>query len=126
MLLATGHGRGETATLVGVSGKTVWSWMTQCPEFRDSLATELGAIERVTRDRLAGTAEVAVEELRSLVRSAKHESVRLKAAMYILDKLSEGAVAVQVDDTELLDVALLKRAAAAINRSFGDDAGAYT
>ncbi len=126
MLLATGHGSGETAKLVGVSGKTVWSWMTQCPQFREALVRERSAIEQVTRDRLAGTAEVAVEVLRSLVRSAERESVRLKAAMYIIDKLSETSIGEQVHDSELFDVALLKRSAAAINRFFGDDAGAYS
>lgn len=85
-LLAVGESAVEVSKRVKVSKQTISEWKHD-PKFTD-------ALEEVRRDAfseankaLAGLALESVQTVKELMGSAESEQVRLRAAMYAIDKL---------------------------------------
>lgn len=86
-LLAVGTTIAETARQVGVERNTVYRWLRQ-PAFCAHYKQQLKDVRREIRGRLSAMAEEAAGTLEILMRDGGEQS-RLKAATYVLDRLSE-------------------------------------
>lgn len=86
-LLTSGLAKGEVAKLVGVSAKTISSWIHDCDEFASAYSTAKEQTLRETLSQLDATAGMAISEITDIIKSSKHDHVRLKAAIYVIDKV---------------------------------------
>jgi hypothetical protein len=84
-LLASGLSGAETAKIVGVKASTISEWLNHCPDFIDALEGLRDAGMRQAMGQLQGTLSEAVGELRRVLTSAKNDSVRLKAAQFVIE-----------------------------------------
>ena len=85
--LAVGKGVTETARLVGVDRNTIYAWL-QLPAFVSHYKKQLRDVRREIRGKLSAMAEEATQTLEDLMRNGG-EQAQLKAATYILDRLSD-------------------------------------
>lgn len=84
-LLAAGKSGNEVASALGVHVATVSKWLNRNQDFQRALADLRRAALRATEEQLQLTAQQALATLQELLLSAESESVRLKAACYVLD-----------------------------------------
>lgn len=74
----------DAAKAAGVSEKTLYQWLNE-PAFRAALReAEKSILDDVTR-RLSAGASLALDTLKKLVQSARHESTKLRAAVAWLE-----------------------------------------
>lgn len=84
VLLAAGRTGRETAKEVGVTPETISVWR-RGPEFEAEInRLKLEALH-AARDRMRNLAAEAVSEVEDLIKNAKTDAVRLKAAQAVLD-----------------------------------------
>ena len=84
--LVSGKTQCEAASLSGVSQPTVSKWTRTSP-FRDIYEAALSESTRVEIRRLKSNVSMAISTLCDLARGADSETVRLKAALEILDRV---------------------------------------
>ena len=89
LLLATGHSGTETAKLVGVTRQTVSEWQS-VPKFRTQLDTLTQEAAQWARQELRNLTLEATQVVRSLLKNGTCESVRLRAALAVLDLTGVG------------------------------------
>jgi len=74
----------DAAKAAGVSEKTLYQWLNE-PAFRAALReAEKSILDDVTR-RLSAGASLALDTLKKLVQSARHESTKLRASVAWLE-----------------------------------------
>lgn len=74
----------DAAKAAGVSEKTLYAWLNE-PAFRSALRdAEKSILDDVTR-RLSAGASLALDTLKKLVQSARHESTKLRASVAWLE-----------------------------------------
>lgn len=84
LALAAGHSVSATAKLAGVTRQTVSEWQA-VPKFRAALDALTQDAADQTREELRRLTLEATETLRTLLRNGASESVRLRAALAVLD-----------------------------------------
>ena len=89
LLLASGHSGTETANLVGVSRQTVSGWQS-VPNFRTALDALTQEAAQWARQELRNLTLEATQVVRSLLKNGTCESVRLRAALAVLDLTGVG------------------------------------
>jgi len=89
LLLASGHSGTETAKLVGVTRQTVSEWQS-VPKFRTQLDALTQEAAQWARQELRSLTLEATQVVRSLLRTGTCESVRLRAALAVLDLTGVG------------------------------------
>jgi hypothetical protein len=82
--LAAGATQAEAAATAGVTARTVRRRLAQ-PEFAERVSAERSALVTRTASRLIGLADAAVDALGELVRPETSDSIRLRAALGLLD-----------------------------------------
>lgn len=86
-LLAAGKSGNEVASDLGIHVATVSKWLNHNDEFQRALADLRRSALQATEEQLQLTAQRALATLQELLISAESESVRLKAACYVLDAI---------------------------------------
>ena len=84
-LLAAGTSGVETAKIIGVKPSTVSVWLNHNPEFILALNELRDEGVRQAIDQLQGTLSLAVEEFRRIMTTSKSDTLRLKAAQFIIE-----------------------------------------
>jgi hypothetical protein len=106
--LASGATQEEAAAVAGVTARTVRRRLGQ-PEFAERVRAERSVLVTRTAGRLIGLADVAVEALGDLLRPEISDSIRLRAALGLLDAARVWREAGEVEER----LALLEAAVAA-------------
>jgi transposase-like protein len=79
----------EAATLAGVHRNTINNWRRTIPAFQQALADAQDDRAMLVRERAEALVDLAYKTLEALLADpATPASVRLKAALYIIDKVS--------------------------------------
>lgn len=86
-LLAVGNSITEVARQLDVERETIYRWLKQ-PAFCRYYKKQLKDVRREIRGRLSAMAEEASATLKELMTEGG-EQARLKAAVYVLDRLAE-------------------------------------
>jgi uncharacterized protein (DUF885 family) len=89
--IAAGRTLGEAAALAGVDRKTLWNWRKENPAFNDAVDQTLQAMRDEVAAGLVQAGTRALETLATLAERAEDESIRLKAATEVLNRI-DGAV----------------------------------
>lgn len=84
-LLAAGKSGNEVASALGVHIATVSKWLNHSEEFQRALANLRRAALQAAEEQMQLIAQEAFSTLRDLLVSGESESVRLRAACYVLD-----------------------------------------
>ena len=79
----------DAAAQAGIHRNTIANWQRISPDFREALAVTRHDRALLYRDRAVELADLAFETLRSVLTDPKSSpSTRLRAALYIIDKVS--------------------------------------
>jgi hypothetical protein len=87
--LSNGASLTDAAAQAGIHRNTIANWQRNSPDFRDALAVTRHDRALLYRDRAVELADLAFEALRAVLTDPKSSpSTRLRAALYIIDKVS--------------------------------------
>ncbi|MES2952200.1 MAG: hypothetical protein V4858_27050 [Pseudomonadota bacterium] len=84
-LLASGMTGAATALAVGCKASTVSDWLNNNPAFVAELERLRGEVTRQALAQLSATFSMAVAEVQKVLTTSKMDSVKLKAAMFIIE-----------------------------------------
>jgi hypothetical protein len=87
--LSNGASMTDAAAQAGIHRNTIANWQRISPDFREALAVTRHDRALLYRDRAVELADLAFEALRAVLTDPKSSpSTRLRAALYIIDKVS--------------------------------------
>lgn len=89
--IAAGRTLSEAASLAGVDRKTLWMWRRDIPAFNDAVDQTLQSMRDEVAAGLVQAGTRALGTLANLAERADDESIRLKAATEVLNRI-DGAV----------------------------------
>lgn len=99
VLLATGHNMTSTAKQLNIERSTLYQWGAK-DGFKAYFNTLISEIQENTKNSLFGLLDEALETLKNSLKS-KNESVKLKAALCIIDRVKDVEVG-QTDPIKMI------------------------
>ena len=96
-LLASGMTNAEAGRVANVNAGTISEWVNHDSEFQAALRGERQDVICETRDTIQQLSTQAIQQLYELMVSAGSEAVRLKAAVYVIERLG------LLDDSDVRD-----------------------
>ena len=88
-LLAAGLNQVGVSRVVGVRESTVSFWVNQDDLFASQLELARSQMQSQALDQLSSALTLAVDEVKNLLANAKNESVKLKAAEFVIGNVLE-------------------------------------
>jgi transposase-like protein len=103
--LSNGASMTDAAAQAGIHRNTIARWRRNSPDFREALAITRHDRALLYRDRAVELADLAFETLRGVLTDPKSSlSIRLRAAIFIIDKVSTPPKFEKEDPASLTDM----------------------
>jgi len=103
--LSNGASLTDAAAQAGIHRNTIANWRLNSPDFREALAIARHDRAVLYRDRAVDLADLAFEAIRTVLTDPKSSpSIRLRAAIFIIDKVSTPPKFEKEDPASLTDM----------------------